>query len=121
MTRPITAPQTRALRRDIIRRVVATVKVLHGHTSARSVAAELGLSPATWTNTRRYGGTVPAHAILRLMAAHGVEAGWLLHGNEPMFRGDEADNESFDSLIERFTAVIGPPQRFADRPPHRDR
>jgi phage repressor protein C with HTH and peptisase S24 domain len=71
-------------------RLAALRLELYGDRGGPEMARRLGIPVRTWYNYEG-GVTVPAEVILKIIELTAVEAGWLLHGEEPKFRNQLTD------------------------------
>src|SRR5580692_8515922 len=85
MARRKTLPESVRTKLDLAERLAALRLDLYGERGGPEMARRLGIPVRTWYNYEG-GVTVPAEVILKIIELTAVEAGWLLHGDEPKFR-----------------------------------
>ena len=85
MARRKTLPESVRAKMALAERLAALRSELYGDRGGPEMARRLGIPVRTWYNYEG-GVTVPAEVILRIIELTAVEAGWLLHGEEPKFR-----------------------------------
>jgi phage repressor protein C with HTH and peptisase S24 domain len=85
MARRKTLPESVRAKMALAERLAALRSELYGDRGGPEMARRLGIPVRTWYNYEG-GVTVPAEVILKIIELTAVEAGWLLHGEEPKFR-----------------------------------
>jgi hypothetical protein len=85
MARRKTLPESVRAKLALAERLAALRSELFGDRGGPEMARRLGIPVRTWYNYEG-GVTVPAEVILKIIELTSVEAGWLLHGEEPKFR-----------------------------------
>ena len=85
MARSKTLPESVRAKLALAERLAALRSELFGDRGGPEMARRLGIPVRTWYNYEG-GVTVPAEVILKIIELTAVEAGWLLHGEEPKFR-----------------------------------
>jgi phage repressor protein C with HTH and peptisase S24 domain len=85
MARRKTLPESVRAKMALAERLAALRLELYGDRGGPEMARRLGIPVRTWYNYEG-GVTVPAEVILKIIELTAVEAGWLLHGEEPKFR-----------------------------------
>jgi Peptidase S24-like len=85
MARRKTLPESVRAKMALAERLAALRLELYGDRGGPEMARRLGIPVRTWYNYEG-GVTVPAEVILKIIELTAVEAGWLLHGDEPKFR-----------------------------------
>src|SRR5271155_80902 len=85
MARRKTLPESVRAKLALAERLTALRSELYGDRGGPEMARRLGIPVRTWYNYEG-GVTVPAEVILKIIELTAVEAGWLLHGEEPKFR-----------------------------------
>ncbi len=90
MARRKTLPESVRAKLALAERLAALRSELYGDRGGPEMARRLGIPVRTWYNYEG-GVTVPAEVILRIIELTAVEAGWLLHGEEPKFRNQIPD------------------------------
>src|SRR5271170_4984126 len=90
MARRKTLPESVRTKLDLAERLAALRLDLYGERGGPEMARRLGIPVRTWYNYEG-GVTVPAEVILKIIELTAVEAGWLLHGEEPRFRHTRTD------------------------------
>lgn len=90
MARRKTLPESVRAKMALAERLAALRSELYGDRGGPEMARRLGIPVRTWYNYEG-GVTVPAEVILKIIELTAVEAGWLLHGEEPKFRNQVAD------------------------------
>jgi phage repressor protein C with HTH and peptisase S24 domain len=85
MARRKTLPESVRAKLALAERLAALRSELYGDRGGPEMARRLGIPVRTWYNYEG-GVTVPAEVILKIIELTAVEAGWLLHGEEPKFR-----------------------------------
>jgi hypothetical protein len=85
MARRKTLPESVRAKLALAERLAALRSELYGDRGGPEMARRLGIPVRTWYNYEG-GVTVPAEVILKIIELTSVEAGWLLHGDEPKFR-----------------------------------
>ncbi len=85
MARRKTLPESVRAKLALAERLAALRSELFGDRGGPEMARRLGIPVRTWYNYEG-GVTVPAEVILKIIELTSVEAGWLLHGEEPRFR-----------------------------------
>jgi len=71
-------------KRDLAARLRAARMALYGVDGGPKLARLLGLPERTWCNYEQ-GITIPGEMLLAFVVATGVDPGWLLDGEGPMF------------------------------------
>src|ERR1700722_9411644 len=84
MARRKTLPESVRAKLALAERLAALRSELFGDRGGPEMARRLGIPVRTWYNYEG-GVTVPAEVILKIIELTSVEAGWLLHGEEPRF------------------------------------
>src|SRR5271170_5731537 len=92
MARRKTLPESVRAKLALAERLAALRLELFGDRGGPEMARRLGIPVRTWYNYEG-GVTVPAEVVLKIIALTAVEAGWLLHGEEPKFRHSLAERE----------------------------
>ncbi len=82
MARRKTLPESVRAKLALAERLAALRLELFGDRGGPEMARRLGIPVRTWYNYEG-GVTVPAEVILKIIELTSVEAGWLLHGEEP--------------------------------------
>jgi hypothetical protein len=90
MARRKTLPESVRAKMALAERLAALRLELYGDRGGPEMARRLGIPVRTWYNYEG-GVTVPAEVILKIIELTAVEAGWLLHGEEPKFRNQLTD------------------------------
>jgi Peptidase S24-like len=90
MARRKTLPESVRAKLALAERLAALRSELYGDRGGPEMARRLGIPVRTWYNYEG-GVTVPAEVILKIIELTAVEAGWLLHGEEPKFRNQVTD------------------------------
>jgi hypothetical protein len=90
MARRKTLPESVRAKLALAERLAALRSELFGDRGGPEMARRLGIPVRTWYNYEG-GVTVPAEVILKIIELTAVEAGWLLHGEEPRFRHVRTD------------------------------
>ena len=90
MARRKTLPESVRAKLALAERLAALRSELFGDRGGPEMARRLGIPVRTWYNYEG-GVTVPAEVILKIIELTSVEAGWLLHGEEPRFRHAHTD------------------------------
>ena len=90
MARRKTLPESVRAKMALAERLAALRSELYGDRGGPEMARRLGIPVRTWYNYEG-GVTVPAEVILKIIELTAVEAGWLLHGEEPKFRNQITD------------------------------
>jgi hypothetical protein len=90
MARRKTLPESVRAKMALAERLAALRLELYGDRGGPEMARRLGIPVRTWYNYEG-GVTVPAEVILKIIELTAVEAGWLLHGEEPKFRNQLAE------------------------------
>jgi len=90
MARRKTLPESVRAKMALAERLAALRSELYGDRGGPEMARRLGIPVRTWYNYEG-GVTVPAEVILKIIELTAVEAGWLLHGEEPKFRNQMTD------------------------------
>ena len=85
MARRKTLPESVRAKVALAERLAALRLELFGDRGGPEMARRLGIPVRTWYNYEG-GVTVPAEVVLKIIELTAVEAGWLLHGEEPKFR-----------------------------------
>src|SRR4029077_16770386 len=85
MARRKTLPESVRAKLALAERLTTLRSELYGERGGPEMARRLGIPVRTWYNYEG-GVTVPAEVILKIIELTSVEAGWLLHGEEPRFR-----------------------------------
>src|SRR5580693_664256 len=85
MARRKTLPESVRAKMALAERLAALRLELFGDRGGPEMARRLGIPVRTWYNYEG-GVTVPAEVVLKIIELTAVEAGWLLHGEEPKFR-----------------------------------
>src|SRR5215471_1783112 len=85
MARRKTLPESLSAKLALAGRLSNLRLELFGDRGGPEMARRLGIPVRTWYNYEG-GVTVPAEVILKIIELTSVEAGWLLHGEEPRFR-----------------------------------
>jgi hypothetical protein len=85
MARRKTLPESVRAKLALAERLAALRLELFGDRGGPEMARRLGIPVRTWYNYEG-GVTVPAEVVLKIIELTAVEAGWLLHGEEPKFR-----------------------------------
>ena len=93
MARRKTLPESVRAKLALAERLAALRSELYGDRGGPEMARRLGIPVRTWYNYEG-GVTVPAEVILKIIELTAVEAGWLLHGEEPKFRHQLTDRGS---------------------------
>ena len=103
MARRKTLPESVRAKLALAERLAALRSELFGDRGGPEMARRLGIPVRTWYNYEG-GVTVPAEVILKIIELTSVEAGWLLHGEEPRFRHAHADR---GELVGQSTLTVG--------------
>ena len=103
MARRKTLPESVRAKLALAERLAALRSELFGDRGGPEMARRLGIPVRTWYNYEG-GVTVPAEVILKIIELTAVEAGWLLHGEEPRFRHTRTDR---GELIGQGTVTVG--------------
>ena len=90
MARRKTLPESVRAKLALAERLAALRLELFGDRGGPEMARRLGIPVRTWYNYEG-GVTVPAEVVLKIIELTAVEAGWLLHGEEPKFRHSVAE------------------------------
>src|ERR1700679_2235991 len=90
MARRKTLPESVRAKLALAERLAALRSELYGDRGGPEMARRLGIPVRTWYNYEG-GVTVPAEVILKIIELTAVEAGWVLHGEEPKFRNQMTD------------------------------
>jgi hypothetical protein len=90
MARRKTLPESVRAKLALAERLAALRSELYGDRGGPEMARRLGIPVRTWYNYEG-GVTVPAEVILKIIELTAVEAGWLLHGEEPKFRNQMSE------------------------------
>src|SRR5271168_5428305 len=90
MARRKTLPESVRAKLALAERLTALRSELFGERGGPEMARRLGIPVRTWYNYEG-GVTVPAEVVLKIIELTAVEAGWLLHGEEPKFRHSLAE------------------------------
>jgi Peptidase S24-like len=90
MARRKTLPESVRAKHALAERLAALRLELFGDRGGPEMARRLGIPVRTWYNYEG-GVTVPAEVVLKIIELTAVEAGWLLHGEEPKFRNSGSD------------------------------
>jgi hypothetical protein len=103
MARRKTLPESVRAKLALAERLAALRSELFGDRGGPEMARRLGIPVRTWYNYEG-GVTVPAEVILKIIELTSVEAGWLLHGEEPRFRHAHTDR---GELVGQSTLTVG--------------
>jgi hypothetical protein len=103
MARRKTLPESVRAKLALAERLAALRSELFGDRGGPEMARRLGIPVRTWYNYEG-GVTVPAEVILKIIELTAVEAGWLLHGEEPRFRHTRTDR---GEVIGQGTVTVG--------------
>jgi hypothetical protein len=103
MARRKTLPESVRAKLALAERLAALRSELFGDRGGPEMARRLGIPVRTWYNYEG-GVTVPAEVILKIIELTAVEAGWLLHGEEPRFRHTRVDR---GELVGQGTVTVG--------------
>ncbi len=90
MARRKTLPESVRAKLALAERLAALRLELFGDRGGPEMARRLGIPVRTWYNYEG-GVTVPAEVVLKIIELTAVEAGWLLHGEEPKFRNSSTE------------------------------
>jgi Peptidase S24-like len=103
MARRKTLPESVRAKLALAERLAALRSELFGDRGGPEMARRLGIPVRTWYNYEG-GVTVPAEVILKIIELTSVEAGWLLHGEEPRFRQVRTDR---GEVVGQSTLTVG--------------
>ena len=98
MARRKTLPESVRAKLALAERLAALRSELFGDRGGPEMARRLGIPVRTWYNYEG-GVTVPAEVILKIIELTSVEAGWLLHGEEPRFRRPPTRGAGWSSTL----------------------